>query len=66
MTYKNFTNPDALFDKLLERYNVPESVPDMEQKKIKMRVCVFFKNWADNEYERLPDSLIERIREVYK
>ena len=44
-----FTNPNLLWAKLMQRFNVPDGVPKDTAQKIRMRVCVFIKNWVETE-----------------
>jgi hypothetical protein len=52
MTYKSFTTPRVLFDKLIQRYQGPvgKSVNATELQKTKFRVCVVLNQWIDNAY----------------
>eukprot|EP01133_Synstelium_polycarpum_P008966 gene8966-10516_t len=66
MTYMSFTTSDMLLDKLIERYNVPES--EMRNKNvIQLHVIVFIKNWIEQQSPQaasgggLEERFLERI-----
>ncbi|KAL6067139.1 Leucine-rich repeat (LRR) protein [Balamuthia mandrillaris] len=56
-TYKTFCMPKELLQKLKERFEVPDSVPEMERHLIKMRVFDVLRIWIENYYEDLKDLI---------
>lgn len=47
ITYKSFTTPEKIWAKLLERYEAPERVSDVDRGKVRIRVCMFLKKWME-------------------
>ena len=63
MMYKAFTTEDRLWQKLVERFRVPDNVPIVDKQKIQMRVCVFIKNWIEKAGADLHEKLRSTIRQ---
>lgn len=48
-TYKTFTTDEVLFEKIYERYNIPENRADATDcSVVRLRVIVFLKNWLES------------------
>ncbi len=47
VTYSNFTTTARLAEKLLDRYNVPNSVDEKAAKIIRNKVCQVFSTWKE-------------------
>jgi len=65
--YKAVTTPELLLKKLIERYNVPEGRLDPTYvEKMRMRICIFLKQWMENRYESISDELREKVLDFLK
>jgi len=70
-TYQAWTTPDKLFDKLLQRYNIPQLVidahPEEERGKfvnfIQLQVYLLLKNWIETRSIDFSDRLLGRLRD---
>ena len=64
-TYRSFTTPDKLFDKLLQRYEVTGELLDDPQyvKQIRMRVVLVLKHWMSTHPRDFSDRLLSKVRE---
>lgn len=65
LTYNSFTSPKTLFEKLRERYNIPEEKatkmePEMLKKK-QLRVINVMKKWLETCFLDLDDNLINDV-----
>ena len=60
-TYRSFTTPELLFDKITQRYEVPASIPQYLAERIRARILVLLKNWIQSNVRR---SLLVREKEV--
>eukprot|EP01113_Clastostelium_recurvatum_P051273 TRINITY_DN991_c0_g1_i9.p1 TRINITY_DN991_c0_g1~~TRINITY_DN991_c0_g1_i9.p1 ORF type:complete len:1470 (+),score=411.21 TRINITY_DN991_c0_g1_i9:4947-9356(+) len=58
-TYRTFTTPWRLWTKLLERYNMPESLPEKTKQAVQARVCVVLKYWIENQFADFDSALVE-------
>jgi hypothetical protein len=58
MTYRSFTTPHVLFDKLKQRFLAPPSIADAERKRIQARVIVSLKYWLETQSNDFDDLLI--------
>eukprot|EP00011_Vannellida_sp_DIVA3-517-6-12_P012909 CAMPEP_0114606058 /NCGR_PEP_ID=MMETSP0168-20121206/1369_1 /TAXON_ID=95228 ORGANISM="Vannella sp., Strain DIVA3 517/6/12" /NCGR_SAMPLE_ID=MMETSP0168 /ASSEMBLY_ACC=CAM_ASM_000044 /LENGTH=1173 /DNA_ID=CAMNT_0001816917 /DNA_START=278 /DNA_END=3796 /DNA_ORIENTATION=- len=59
-TYRSFSTPVQLLEKLQERFAVPDTLAARE-KAIQLRVCVTLKYWVQNQFPDFDDSLIIRL-----
>lgn len=50
MTYKSFTTPEKLLNKLLQRYNVPKHIPEEEKQRIHIRILNVLRKWVEDYY----------------
>eukprot|EP00164_Ancoracysta_twista_P010056 GFYU01015047.1.p1 GENE.GFYU01015047.1~~GFYU01015047.1.p1 ORF type:complete len:854 (-),score=178.57 GFYU01015047.1:98-2584(-) len=65
MTYRSFTTPQKLLQKLMQRYSIPESkrqsMKEDEVMRIQLKVCNVLKTWVANYHfdfnEKMLDSL---------
>eukprot|EP00004_Rigifila_ramosa_P007499 TRINITY_DN1849_c0_g1_i3.p1 TRINITY_DN1849_c0_g1~~TRINITY_DN1849_c0_g1_i3.p1 ORF type:complete len:1081 (+),score=249.42 TRINITY_DN1849_c0_g1_i3:2-3244(+) len=72
-TYRSFTTPHHLFEKLLQRYDVPTpklppnvSVQEFVQKHtlpIRLRVCNVMKFWIETSFSDLNEQLVASIKD---
>lgn len=68
-TYQSWMTPDKLFDKLIQRYHVPELVlkneesPEKYVKDIRTRVALVLKAWMTKHKQDFSEHLIDKIRE---
>eukprot|EP01089_Gocevia_fonbrunei_P011722 TRINITY_DN2562_c0_g1_i1.p1 TRINITY_DN2562_c0_g1~~TRINITY_DN2562_c0_g1_i1.p1 ORF type:complete len:410 (+),score=47.39 TRINITY_DN2562_c0_g1_i1:1-1230(+) len=62
-TYQSFTTPRILFDKLLERYTIPEesNLNEETKKAIKIRVSIIIKYWVENQFFDLDEELVQKV-----
>eukprot|EP01096_Ripella_sp_DP13-Kostka_P017090 TRINITY_DN863_c0_g1_i1.p1 TRINITY_DN863_c0_g1~~TRINITY_DN863_c0_g1_i1.p1 ORF type:complete len:638 (-),score=231.16 TRINITY_DN863_c0_g1_i1:33-1892(-) len=62
-TYRSFASPEQLFDKLMQRYNIPQSVLEKQadgesyKKEVRLLVVLSIKSWA----EKYPGDFNERM-----
>ncbi|KAH3732796.1 Ras guanine nucleotide exchange factor [Pelomyxa schiedti] len=63
-TFCSFTTPLKLFDKLLERYNVPPEKPDLK-KIVQMRVIIFIKHWVESQFDEFDDELLAKLNHFF-
>eukprot|EP01094_Clydonella_sp_ATCC50884_P017106 TRINITY_DN2918_c2_g1_i2.p1 TRINITY_DN2918_c2_g1~~TRINITY_DN2918_c2_g1_i2.p1 ORF type:complete len:635 (+),score=177.57 TRINITY_DN2918_c2_g1_i2:134-1906(+) len=62
-TYLSYCSADTLLEKLIERYNAPESVDASEAKAVQLRVVLIFKAWMEGNPEHFSDQQLERLRQ---
>ncbi|GAM22409.1 hypothetical protein SAMD00019534_055840 [Acytostelium subglobosum LB1] len=62
MTYLSFTTTHKLFDKLVQRYTVPEEKDHSFRVKVQVRVASFLKSWVERNFGDLDNKLIEKLR----
>lgn len=63
-TYQSFTTPKTLLKKLVDRFHVPQSIPQTDKVVIQMRICTLIKHWVEMYFGDLGDildSIIEFI-----
>jgi len=60
-TYQSFTTPYKLFEKLLERYNVPNNVDEKVKNAIRLRVSVVLKYWVGKQFTDLDEDMIAKV-----
>ena len=49
LMFHGFTTEEKLWEKLLERFEVPDTIDQATKDKIRTRVCIFIKNWVEKE-----------------
>ncbi len=47
ITYKSFTSADEMWLKLMERYDAPPRVSEVDRQKVRVRMCMFLKKWLE-------------------
>ena len=62
-TYQSFTTPMELFMKLLERYDVPENIPESLANKVQLRVIIVLKYWIQTQFYDINTELLGMITE---
>ncbi|EFC39846.1 aimless RasGEF-like protein [Naegleria gruberi] len=50
VTYRSFTVPEILLQKLCQRYRVPKSIPESEKVQIQLRTGVIFNKWIEEYF----------------
>ncbi|ELR16435.1 nucleotide exchange factor RasGEF, putative, partial [Acanthamoeba castellanii str. Neff] len=61
-TYQSFTTPHKLFEKLLQRYHVPEGrVEEKMKEAIRLRVSVVLKYWVATQFSDLDEDMIAKV-----
>lgn len=69
-TFRSFTTPDLLFQKIVERYDVPRDqqsdIPDEQWKQnvvlpIQIRVCNVIRNWLDIRFSDFEYKLMQKV-----
>ena len=48
LTFSCFTTTAKLAEKLIDRYNVPETMEKKQRKEIQTKVCFVFSTWKEN------------------
>jgi hypothetical protein len=62
-TYEDFTSPQRLLKKLVQRFRVPKDKMSSEaMQQIQSRVCSVIKYWIDNYPSKMTRAMIERFR----
>jgi len=64
-TYRSFTTPWKLFQKLLERYDIPvDRFTDLKRaSQIRLRVSVVVKYWVDTQFHDFDEDLIHHLEQ---
>ncbi|GAM17522.1 hypothetical protein SAMD00019534_006970 [Acytostelium subglobosum LB1] len=62
MTYMSFTTPRKLFDKLVQRYTVPEDRDKTFRESVQVRVASFINSWVERNFGDFDSILIDRIK----
>lgn len=60
-TYRSFTTPIKLLEKLKQRYNVPNSIENQKKTVVQMRVCVVMKRWVGTFNDEAEFELLDKI-----
>lgn len=60
-TYQSFTTPAELFNKLMERYDVPSGMDVKLRQQIRLRVAIVVKHWVENQFADFDQTIITRL-----
>lgn len=65
-TYRSFTTPEQVMSKVMQRYAVPEKIgdreiTDREADMIRLRCCVFLKEWLDRSFADIDEVSMEKM-----
>ena len=60
-TYQSFATPELLFSKLLERFTVPDRIPDAEATLIQMKVGNVLRKWIESCIGDFSPDLMSRL-----
>lgn len=66
MMFRAFTTEEKLWQKLVERFNVPATEKPATKQKIQVRLCIFVKNWVDKVSADLHEKTRKMITEFLK
>jgi hypothetical protein len=61
-TYRSFTSPEELLNKLIQRYHVPEEHAD-KRLPIQLRICNVLKHWIETQYGDFSEDLIVKLQD---
>ena len=65
-TYQSFTTPDELFNKLMERYDVPSGMDQKLRQQIRLRVAIVVKHWVEHQFADFDQNIITRLYDLCK
>jgi hypothetical protein len=65
-TYQSFTTPAELFNKLMERYDVPSGLDAKLRQQIRLRVAIVVKHWVENQFADFDQHIIVRLYDLCK
>lgn len=65
-TYLSFCSSSLLVNKLIERYNVPESLDSQQILIIRSKISSFLKDWLETNPEDLTVKLLKKIHAFVK
>lgn len=65
-TYRSFTTPEVLFNKLFRRFQVPPEISEKDANAIQLRVCVVLKYWLQNQFHDFDDYLVDQVKRFIK
>merc|ERR1712137_1211 len=66
VTYQSFATPELLFSKLLERFNVPDRIPQSEAMVIRVKVGNVLRKWIENCFDDFSPELVSRLNQFIK
>lgn len=62
LTYGSFVSHEKLFNKLLQRYNVPKTLNDKQEiSRIRLRVAVVIRSWINMKWNEVPPNLQRKV-----
>lgn len=62
VTYQSFTTPEALFNKLIQRFNIPKHlVTDNMQTEVQKAVFKVLRHWVEDHFSHFDNKLLARL-----
>lgn len=59
-TYRSFTTPEVLLEKIIQRYHVPPNA-DFDVLPVQLRCCNFLKSLIENQCEDFSPAFIQQL-----
>lgn len=66
MTYRSFTTGSALYERLMQRYNVPSYVIPIAAEAVKDRVAAVVTQWVDTHFPDFTTMLLDQVRQFVR